>query len=169
MRLRRADDADIDYSFVGSAVGDALRVGTPTVTDEAIGHRYVPNMSRENYRQMVEACKTAIYDGEIIQVVVSQRLTRRTAAEPFDLYRSLRAINPSPYMFYLDLGRFSDHRGFTGVAGAVCGWSRWRCIRLRGRGREVGRRRRMRRWLDELLVRREGGRGACDASRSGAE
>ena len=74
--------------------------------DEAIGHRYVPNMSRENYRKMVEACKEAIYDGEIIQVVVSQRLTRRTAVEPFDLYRSLRAINPSPYMFYLDLDGF---------------------------------------------------------------
>ena len=38
--------------------------------------------------------------------MVSQRLTRRTAVEPFDLYRSLRAINPSPYMFYLDLDGF---------------------------------------------------------------
>ena len=101
----RADDADIDYSFVGSAA--SMPAGWYTdESDEAIGHRYVPNMSRENYRQMVEACKKAIYDGEIIQVVVSQRLTRRTAVEPFDLYRSLRAINPSPYMFYLDLDGF---------------------------------------------------------------
>ena len=101
----RADDADIDYSFVGSAASMPAGWYTDS-TDEAIGHHYVPNMSRENYRQMVEACKTAIYDGEIIQVVVSQRLTRRTAVEPFDLYRSLRAINPSPYMFYLDLDGF---------------------------------------------------------------
>ena len=101
----RADDADIDYSFIGSAA--SMPAGWYTdESDEAIGHRYVPNMSRENYRQMVEACKTAIYDGEIIQVVVSQRLTRRTAVESFDLYRSLRAINPSPYMFYLDLDGF---------------------------------------------------------------
>ena len=101
----RADDANIDYSFVGSAA--TMPAGWYTDgSDEAIGHRYVPNMSRENYQQMVEACKRAIYDGEIIQVVVSQRLTRRTAVEPFDLYRSLRAINPSPYMFYLDLDGF---------------------------------------------------------------
>ncbi len=101
----RADDADIDYSFVGSAA--AMPAGWYTDgKDEAIGHRYVPNMSRANYRNMVEACKKAIYDGEIIQVVVSQRLTRRTAVEPFSLYRSLRAINPSPYMFYLDLDGF---------------------------------------------------------------
>ncbi len=103
--LSRADDANIDYTFVGSAA--AMPAGWYTDgSDEAIGHRYVPNMSRENYRNMVEACKKAIYDGEIIQVVVSQRLTRRTAVEPFDLYRSLRAINPSPYMFYLDLDGF---------------------------------------------------------------
>ncbi len=103
--VSRANDADIDYDFIGSAA--SMPSGWYTDgTDEAIGHRYVPNMSRENYRQMVEACKTAIYDGEIIQVVVSQRLTRRTAVEPFDLYRSLRAINPSPYMFYLDLDGF---------------------------------------------------------------
>ncbi len=103
--MSRADDANIDYSFVGSAA--AMPAGWYTDgSDEAIGHRYVPNMSRTNYRNMVEACKKAIYDGEIIQVVVSQRLTRRTAVEPFDLYRSLRAINPSPYMFYLDLDGF---------------------------------------------------------------
>ncbi len=101
----RADDADIDYSFIGSA--SAMPAGWYLDNpDEAIGQRYVPNMSRTNYRNMVEACKQAIYDGEIIQVVVSQRLTRRTAVQPFDLYRSLRAINPSPYMFYLDLDGF---------------------------------------------------------------
>ena len=101
----RADDADIDYSLYRVCSVNARRL-VHDGSDEAIGHRYVPNMSRENYRQMVEACKTAIYDGEIIQVVVSQRLTRRTAVDPFDLYRSLRAINPSPYMFYLDLDGF---------------------------------------------------------------
>ena len=103
--ISRAGDVDIDYSFVGSAASTPAgwSVSHP---DEGIGQRYVPNMSRENYRQMVAACKQAIFEGEIIQVVVSQRLTRRTAVEPFDLYRSLRAINPSPYMFYLDLDGF---------------------------------------------------------------
>jgi len=64
------------------------------------------NMSRPRYEEMVETGKQAIYDGELIQVVLSQRLSRRTAVRPFDLYRSLRTINPSPYMFFLDLDDF---------------------------------------------------------------
>ncbi len=64
------------------------------------------NMSREYYEDMIEKARRGIYDGELIQVVLSQRLIRRTAVPPFDLYRSLRAVNPSPYMFYLDLGKF---------------------------------------------------------------
>ena len=100
----RADDVDIDYSYIGSAA--AMPAGWRADDAEGTGQAYVPNMSRANYRRMVEACKQAIYDGEIIQVVVSQRLTRRTPVAPFDLYRSLRAINPSPYMFFLDLDGF---------------------------------------------------------------
>ena len=48
--------------------------------------------------------KEYIVAGDIIQVVLSQRFQRPTAAHPFDVYRALRTINPSPYMFYLDLG-----------------------------------------------------------------
>lgn len=66
----------------------------------------VANMSRERFEEMIEAGKRAIYEGEVIQVVLSQRVDRRTDVAPFDLYRSLRAINPSPYMFYLDLDEF---------------------------------------------------------------
>ena len=47
-----------------------------------------------------------IVKGDIIQAVVSQRLSRTTSAHPFQIYRSLRAINPSPYMYYLDLDGF---------------------------------------------------------------
>lgn len=103
--LSRADESDIDYSYIGSAatVPSGWHVDRE---DESIGQTFVPNMSKSTYVHMVESCKNAIYDGEIIQVVASQRLTRRTAARPFDLYRSLRAINPSPYIFYLDLGDF---------------------------------------------------------------
>jgi anthranilate synthase component 1 len=70
------------------------------------GQPAVPNMTKERYVEMVERGKQDIYEGEIIQVVLSQRLSRRTDVHPFDLYRSLRAINPSPYMFYLDLEDF---------------------------------------------------------------
>ena len=61
------------------------------------------NLSKEEYETMVKRAKHDIYDGEIIQVVLSQRLSRKTNAHPFDIYRSLRAINPSPYMYYLHL------------------------------------------------------------------
>jgi anthranilate synthase component 1 len=65
-----------------------------------------PNMTRTSYERMIEAGKRAIYEGEVIQVVLSQRLERPTFVGPFDVYRSLRAVNPSPYMFYLELDGF---------------------------------------------------------------
>ncbi len=100
-----ATSQEIDYSFIGSAA--SVPPGWFAERSEAsAGHAYVPNMSRQRYQEMVAECKRLIYDGEIIQVVVSQRLTRRTPSQPFDIYRSLRAINPSPYMFYLDLDGF---------------------------------------------------------------
>ena len=61
------------------------------------------NLSREEYQAMVGKAKQYIHDGEIIQVVLSQRLSRKISARPFDIYRSLRTINPSPYMYYLHL------------------------------------------------------------------
>jgi anthranilate synthase component 1 len=64
------------------------------------------NMSRQQYREMVERVKKYIVAGDIIQAVVSQRLARPTTAHPFQIYRALRAINPSPYMYYLDLDGF---------------------------------------------------------------
>jgi anthranilate synthase component 1 len=62
------------------------------------------NMTREEHRAAVLKAKEYIIAGDIIQVVLSQRFQRPTTAHPFDVYRALRTINPSPYMFYLDLG-----------------------------------------------------------------
>ena len=59
------------------------------------------NFSRKAYEQAVEKCKDYIKAGDIFQVVLSQRFTIAVEANPFDLYRVLRTINPSPYMFYL--------------------------------------------------------------------
>jgi anthranilate synthase component 1 len=66
----------------------------------------ISNVTREGYMAMVEAAKKYIAAGDIIQVVPSQRFEAPLTAHPFNLYRSLRTINPSPYMFYLRLG---DH------------------------------------------------------------
>jgi len=62
------------------------------------------NMSRAQYEAIVRRAKEYIAAGDIFQVVLSQRLSRRTDAHPFAIYRALRMLNPSPYMFYFDFG-----------------------------------------------------------------
>lgn len=62
------------------------------------------NMTFEEYRGMIEKGKEYIRAGDIIQVVLSQRFEVENEADSLDVYRALRAINPSPYMFCLDLG-----------------------------------------------------------------
>ena len=64
------------------------------------------NMSLEYYEGMVARTREYIIAGDVIQTVVAQRMSRKTSAHPFQIYRSLRAINPSPYMYYLDLDGF---------------------------------------------------------------
>lgn len=59
------------------------------------------NTSREQHASMIEKAREYIKAGDIFQVVLGHRFERRTHADPFDVYRSLRAVNPSPYMVYL--------------------------------------------------------------------
>jgi anthranilate synthase component 1 len=61
-------------------------------------------MDEESFKNMVETAKEYILAGDIIQVVLSQRFHTKTKLSPFALYRALRHINPSPYLFYLQLG-----------------------------------------------------------------
>ena len=70
------------------------------------GSRFTSNFTREQYMSAVDRAKEYIYAGDIIQVVPSQRLARKTDAHPFQIYRALRAINPSPYMYFLHLDDF---------------------------------------------------------------
>jgi anthranilate synthase component 1 len=69
----------------------------PSPGDQAVRS----NMSLEEYLHKVERCRQYIIAGDIIQVVLSQRFSRPTSAHPLSIYRALRAINPSPYMYYL--------------------------------------------------------------------
>ena len=62
---------------------------------------FVSNVTREVFERSVDRCKQYIRAGDIFQVVLSQRLTALTEAPPFDVYRALRVVNPSPFMFYL--------------------------------------------------------------------
>lgn len=65
------------------------------------------NPDRERFCESVEKIKQHIFDGDIFQAVLSQRLETDFSGEPFEVYRALRAINPSPYMFYMKLGDYS--------------------------------------------------------------
>lgn len=59
------------------------------------------NFSKKDFMAAVTKAKAYIKDGDIIQTVLSQRFKTKTSAHPFDIYRTLRTVNPSPYMFYL--------------------------------------------------------------------
>ncbi|MDY7079631.1 MAG: anthranilate synthase component I [Chloroflexota bacterium] len=74
------------------------------VPHERPGGDPTSNKPREQFESAVRRAKEYIAAGDIFQVVLSQRLARPTRAEPFSIYRTLRRINPSPYMFFLDLG-----------------------------------------------------------------
>jgi len=62
------------------------------------------NFKRDDFLKAVERIKEYIVEGDIFQAVISQRFSAPLNADPFDIYRALRVINPSPYMFYLKLG-----------------------------------------------------------------
>ena len=64
------------------------------------------NITKKQYAEMVSKCKQYIVEGDNIQTVISQRLSRPTYAHPFQIYRALRAINPSAYMYYMELNNF---------------------------------------------------------------
>lgn len=64
--------------------------------------RVTPNMNQTDYEQMVIRAKEYIAAGDIFQVVLSQRFSVETQIDPFNVYRVLRRLNPSPYMYYLE-------------------------------------------------------------------
>ena len=73
----------------------------PAALDES---HFVSGFTREGFIEAVEKSKALIRAGDIFQVVLSQRLSVPFQARPVDVYRALRALNPSPYMYFLDVG-----------------------------------------------------------------
>jgi len=65
--------------------------------------RFKTNMTKEHFKKNVLAAKEYIRAGDIFQVVLSQRFSAKVDTDPFDIYRVLRSLNPSPYMFFLNL------------------------------------------------------------------
>lgn len=71
-----------------------------------LGQEYKSNIGREGYEAHVTKLKEHIVKGDIIQAVPSQRFARPTSLHPFNIYRHLRTVNPSPYLFYVDCKDF---------------------------------------------------------------
>jgi len=92
-------DAIIDR--LNGPVPSSLIDGRRGVREE---HLFKANMERDQFHQMVDKAREYIMAGDIIQVVLSQRFHTKTELSPLTLYRALRHINPSPYLFYLKLG-----------------------------------------------------------------
>ncbi len=88
------------------AMAARLRGPLPKTTrPKAVPHAATSsNTTRKEFCRMVARAKEYIRSGEVIQVVLSQRFERRVSCEPFDVYRVLRSLNPSPYMFFLRFG-----------------------------------------------------------------
>ena len=84
-----------------------LRAPTPIPTETpAVSAPAVSVFGEAAFKQAVLKAKQYIKDGDVMQVVLSQRMTKPFAASPMALYRSLRSLNPSPYMFYFDCEDF---------------------------------------------------------------
>jgi anthranilate synthase component I len=86
-----------------SSQDTVLQWTPPSQADRPILH-YTSNTDREQFCRNVDIAKSHIRAGDIFQVVISQRLTATYQGDPFALYRSLRLINPSPYMAYFHFG-----------------------------------------------------------------
>ena len=101
--LRAAyDDAVRRIGELKLRLRQAPRIPAPVPQAEP---RLKSNMSRDDYMDMVEKAKKHIYEGDIIQVVPSLKFTAEIDLPPLQLYRALRLINPSPYTFYLKIGK----------------------------------------------------------------
>ncbi|MEP0800219.1 anthranilate synthase component I [Funiculus sociatus] len=111
-------DPDVDLATAYKLAGDRVKQlvsklqlplsGKDTVLEwtppTGEGSEYTSNTSREQYCANVQKAKDYIRAGDIFQVVLSQRLSAEYTGDPFALYRSLRLINPSPYMAYFNFG-----------------------------------------------------------------
>jgi anthranilate synthase component 1 len=115
--LQEGTDLRASYDAGVKAIEEWLeRLRGPVPAREKRGHSDFPqksecpllsNLEQAQYEAMVRRAKEYVHAGDVIQVVVAQRFAGEFRAAPFDVYRSLRSINPSPYLFYLDLGDFA--------------------------------------------------------------
>ncbi|MGB5487249.1 MAG: anthranilate synthase component I [Lysobacterales bacterium] len=95
---QRLDEIEHQLRSAGTAYG--LRVSGEAVQEEDFSYGF----NRKDFVAAVKKSREYILAGDIFQVVLSQRMSVPFTARPLDVYRSLRALNPSPYMYFIDLG-----------------------------------------------------------------
>jgi anthranilate synthase component 1 len=98
MRLK-----EMKFSLQGQ-IPDKVRQSTvgPAIHEED----FVSSYGEDQFKKDVDRIKDYIVEGDVMQVVLSQRMSVSLEADPLSLYRSLRSLNPSPYMYYMNLGEF---------------------------------------------------------------
>jgi anthranilate synthase component I len=111
--LQSQPDVERAYAHAARTIGEVRGALAGPVPRATPAHRpprqppaFQPNMSRERFEAIVRRIVEYIYAGDAFQVVPSQRWSAPVPVEAFSIYRGLRAINPSPYMYFLDFGDF---------------------------------------------------------------
>ena len=108
-------DADLSslpalYSHASQTLKDTVAlllhpdIPFPAQPPVELNQQYTSNIGQSGYESHVRNLKVHIQKGDIIQAVPSQRFSRPTSIHPFNIYRHLRTVNPSPYLFYIDCG-----------------------------------------------------------------
>ena len=87
--------------ILNSTVNQVEKFGEITNTSE-----FESNFSKEEYLQAVKKVKHYIEEGDVMQVVLAQDFSANFDKDPFELYKAIRKLNPSPYMYFLNLGEF---------------------------------------------------------------
>ena len=95
-------EAELKIEEIIAKLRAPLVLGNTVPSGKSNGVR--SNFTKPDFLRSVEKSKEYVMAGDVVQVVLSQRFEQDSAVDPFDVYRALRVINPSPYMYYLDIG-----------------------------------------------------------------
>jgi anthranilate synthase component 1 len=104
---RRYDDAVTRIDAVIDTLGATRSLAPLSLAEPDADPEFTSSYTRDSFKADVVRIQEAIAAGEVSQAVLSQRLTVPLEARPFDLYRALRSLNPSPYLFFLELGELA--------------------------------------------------------------
>src|SRR5204863_514506 len=110
-RITADDDLESLYQFACAKIQFLERELERSLShprkEAAAPLEFASNHTKERFEEQVRAAKEHIAAGDIYQVVLSQRFEAEVAAEPFTVYRALRHVNPSPYMYFIRMGGVS--------------------------------------------------------------